>query len=181
MNKIFFKTFFLLIFLSCAAAAGYAQGDASTRSGRVPQKEDLPKNIQESLEKRRIEQEKKDYQELIQKAEEATKMATELNESFAKQNSLTAEDKKKLDKLERLLKKIRKEMGGDDDDDLEENAEDEKDDKPSTVSNALNKLASTSVNLLDELKKTSRFSISVIAIQSSNAILRVIRFLRFSN
>lgn len=180
MLKYLFKTFFLIVFLSCSAAGVYAQSEASTPNGRLPRKEELPKNIQESLEKRRIEQEKKDYEELIQKAEEATKMATELNDSFAKQNSLTAEDRKKLEKLERLLKKIRKEMGGDDDD-SDENADGEDNEKPATVSNALNKLASTSVNLLDELKKTSRFSISVIAVQSSNAILRVIRFLRFSN
>jgi hypothetical protein len=31
---------------------------------------------------------------------------------------------------------------------------------------------------VDELKKTTRFSISAIAIQSSNTVLKLVRFLR---
>lgn len=156
---------------------------AQTPGSRDEQKEDLPKNIKESLTKSRIEQEKKDHEELLQKAEEATKLSAELQEAYEKNKTLSPEDKKKLEKLEKLLKKIRKDLGGDDDDeDSKENSENPTEtEKPSTVVSALNKLRSTSVNLFDELKKTSRFSISVVAIQSSNAILKVIRFLRFSN
>lgn len=152
-------------------------------NGRSEQKEDLPKNIKESLIKSRIEQEKKDHEELLQKAEEATKLSAELQEAYEKNKTLSTEDKKKLDKLEKLLKKIRKDLGGDDDGDNSKEKSENSDEaeKPSNVVSALNNLRSTSVNLFDELKKTSRFSISVVAIQSSNAILKVIRFLRFSN
>ncbi|MCD9187371.1 MAG: hypothetical protein LUM44_13130 [Pyrinomonadaceae bacterium] len=156
---------------------------AQTPGNRDEQKEDLPKNIKESLIKSRIEQEKKDHEELLQKAEEATKLSAELQEAYEKNKTLSAEDKKKLERLEKLLKKIRKDLGGgDDNDDSKDNSDNSTEtEKPSNVVTALSKLRSTSVGLFDELKKTSRFSISVVAIQSSNAILKVIRFLRFNN
>jgi hypothetical protein len=50
--------------------------------------------------------------------------------------------------------------------------------RPSTIEEAFRYLQSTTVKLVDELKKTTRFSISVIAIQSSNNVLKVIKFLR---
>ena len=179
MIKNVFKFLLLTSLFSFSALLCAAQAESNSRG---VQKEELPKNIKESLEKSRIEQEKKDHEELLQKAEEAMKLSAELQEAYEKNKSLTPEDKKKLERLEKLLKKIRKDIGGDDDDNSKENAENPNEsEKPSTVVTALNKLRSTSVNLFDELKKTSRFSISVVAIQSSNAILKVIKFLRFSN
>lgn len=180
MLKSVIKIFLLTFFLSVSVLTCYSQSEAG---GKALQKEDLPKNIKETLEKKRIEQEKKDHDELLKKAEEALRLSAELQESFKKNNGLSAEDQKKLDKLEKLLKKIRKELGGDDDGEEALENDDKKvvEDKNSRVVNALNKLSSASVNLLDELKKTSRFSISAVAIESSNIILKVIRFLRFSN
>lgn len=180
MVKSIFKIFIFASIFSFSALVCFAQLDGN----RPPQKEDLPKNIKESLQKSRIEQEKKEHEELLQKAEEAMKLSAELQESYERNKTLSPEDKKKLEKLEKLLKKIRKDLGGGDDDKDESNDSAEnpvETEKPSTVVTALNRLRDTSVNLFDELKKTSRFSISVVAIQSSNAILRVIKFLRFSN
>ncbi|HQU84743.1 MAG TPA: hypothetical protein PKY59_16510 [Pyrinomonadaceae bacterium] len=174
------KILFLSAFFTLSAVCCFAQND----NGRnIPNKEDLPKNIQESLEKKRIEQEKKDHEELLKRAEEAIKLSNELQDSYDKNKNLSADDKKKLEKLEKLLKKIRKDLGGDDDngEKSDNDTDSTKEDKPSTIFGALKKLTSDSVSLLDELKKTSRFSISVVAIQSSNTILKVIRFLRFGN
>lgn len=180
MIKCIFKFLFFVSLFSFTATLCFAQVDGNHRN---EQKEDLPKNIKESLIKSRIEQEKKEHEELLQKAEEATKLSAELQEAYEKNNTLSVEDKKKLDRLEKLLKKIRKDLGGDDDGDdpKEKSVNSNETEKPSNVVTALNKLRSSSVSLFDELKKTSRFSISVVAIQSSNAILKVIRFLRFSN
>ena len=71
--------------------------------------------------------------------------------------------------------RIRRELGGDDDG---EEAVYEGDKKPSTAREAFNILKTTTVKLFDELKKTTRFSISVIAIQNSNSVLRLVKFLR---
>lgn len=169
---IFFASIFALMTI-CANA----QGDASTANGRGVQKEDLPKNIQETLRKAEIQKAKKDHEEMLKYSEDTIKLSEELETSYSKNNSLSADDRKKLEKLEKLLKKIRRELGGDDDDEKEAKIDE---DKPSTVVAALKKLQSAATNLFGELKKTSRFSVSVIAIQSSNTLLKIVRFLRFS-
>ncbi len=149
-----------------------AQTDASNRS--MTQKEDLPTGIQESLAKQRIEREKKDYAELLARGEEAVKLSDELEKSFAQNNQISSTDQKKLDRLEKLVKKIRNELGGDDGDKSAE-----LDDKPLSVINALKTLQNNTVKLVDELRKTTRYSVSVVAVESSNLLLKVVRFLRF--
>lgn len=149
--------------------------DASTSNGKTnSNKEDLPKNIKESLAKSRIEKEKKEYEELLQRSKEALKITEELEKSFSQNNQLSVEDQKKLDRLEKLAKKIRKELGGDADE------ESEKKDNLYSMQSALEILQNNSIKLLDELKKATRYTVSVIAIQSSNALIKAVRFLRFS-
>jgi len=45
--------------------------------------------------------------------------------------------------------------------------------------NAFKILQTSTGKLVGELKKTSRYSVSVVAIQSSNAFLKIIKFIRF--
>jgi hypothetical protein len=40
-------------------------------------------------------------------------------------------------------------------------------------------LQNNTVKLVDELRKTTRYSVSVVAVESSNLLLKVVRFLRF--
>jgi hypothetical protein len=175
------KYFILLAFVFIAAVNINAQSDASTPSGRTPQKEDLPKSIKENLVKHRIEQEKKDYNEMLERSEEALKLSEELEKSVAQNNTVSSQDQIKLARLEKIVKKIRKELGGDDDDaQTEEKFETaEIEEKPSGVAGAVRKLQSTATKLFNELKKTTRFSISVVAIQSSNSLLKILKFIRF--
>jgi len=172
MSRIFFQLFFLILLLAAMVGAVNAQSDATTRGG-IPQKEDLPTGIQESLAKQRIEREKKDFAELLKRGDEAVKLSDELEKSFAQNNQLSSADLKKLDRLEKVVKKIRSELGGDDDD---KNVE--LDAKPLSVLSALKTLQNNTVKLVDELKKTTRYSISVVAVESSNLLLKVVRFLR---
>lgn len=184
MVNRFFKYFFTLAFVFLTAIAVSAQADASTANGRTPPKEDLPKNIKETLEKQRIEKEQKEHDEMIERGEEALKLSEELEKSVSANNRLSAQDQTKVVKIEKIIKKIRKELGGDDDDtelSNEANSSDgEAEEKPSAVAGAVKKLQSTTVKLVDELKKTSRFSVSVVAIQSSNSLLKILKFIRFS-
>ena len=151
------------------------QVDASSR-GDAPQKEDLPKGIKETLAKGRIDREKKSFAELIERGEEAVKLSDELEKSFVQNNQLSPDDRKKLDRLEKLVKKIRVEIGGKDE---ANNDNSESDNQPLSMQNALKFLQTNTVKLVDELKKTSRYSISVAAVESSNLLLAVVRFLRF--
>lgn len=148
-----------------------AQADASTPSGR-PKQEDLPKNVKETLKKYEIERSKKDHEKMLENGEEAVRLSEELSASFEKTNQLSPEDVEKLERIEKLVKKIRSELGGDDEEEAEKA-------KPSNLETAIKTLRKTTASLLEELKKTTRYSISAIAIQSSNSLLDIVRFLRF--
>lgn len=159
------------------SVAAFSQSDASTWNGR-PRQEELPKNIKETMAKQRIEREKKEYAELLERSEEAVKLSEELEKSFAVSNQLSGEDQKKLERLEKLVKKIRNDLGGDDDGDDEENL---KNKKPSTMGTAFKVLKTNAAELFSEIKKSTRYSVSVVAIQTSNALLKLVKFIRFGN
>lgn len=169
----FIHTFVILLFVFSASIVAEAQFDAATPNGR-PRNEPLPQNIKETMAKQKIEDTKKEFEELLKRGEEAVKMSKDLQNSFARHSKLTPQDQNKLKDLEKLLKKIRKDLGGDDD-------QEEPEEKPASMDNALNTLKDTTENLYQEIKKTSRYTISAVAIKSSNTILYIVKFLRFSN
>jgi hypothetical protein len=142
-------------------------------------KDDDSKILKDMLAKQQSEREKKDYEEMLQHGEEALELTTDLEKAFEKSATLTAPDQKKLADLEKVVRKIRDELGGSDDEEEGERAE--KTEKPSNLKEGFNLLRSTTVKLVDELKKTTRFSISAAAIQTSNTVIKVIRFLRLKN
>lgn len=141
---------------------------------------DQPKTIKEYLAKQRTEKDKKEHEELLKRAEEAALLSEELDTAFDKNNQLSAADQVKLDSLEKLVTKIRKNLGADDDDELEEpekNAVAPK--SPSNLEQAFTELKDMTGKLVDEVKKTTRFTVSAMAIQTSNSVLKLVRFLRF--
>lgn len=179
LNKLFKTTFvFLVLLLACAAVVSAQEADQ--RSPYEKKKEELPKNIREMMAKKRIEQEKKDHEELLKKGQEAIEITEQLENSFSQNNQLSATDRERLDYLSGLVKKIRKEIGASDDGDDPDITADgpQEEDRPSTLEGAFKALQSTTVKLVDELKKTTRFTISAVAIRSSNSLLRIVRFIR---
>ena len=111
---------------------------------------------------------------MIKRGEEALALSEKLEKSMLANNEVTAKDAKDLKALEKIVSKILDEMGGDDD-------ESEKLETPNSFQDAVKFLRNATVELADELHKTTRFSISVAAIQTSNSVLRVIKFLRFKH
>ena len=168
MKRIFSKIFLTILFIAAASGAVCAQTDASGQ--KKNKKKEITKGIQESLAKQRIEREKKDFAELLARSEEALKISGDLEKSYALNNSFSGDDQKKLERLEKVVKKIRNEIGGDTDDAAE--------DKPLSMLDALKSLQNTTSNLVEELKKTTRYSISVIAVESTSTLLSLVRFLR---
>jgi len=141
--------------------------------------DDRPRSVKEFLAKQRAEKEKKDHEELLKRGEELAALTDQLETSFLKSNHLSDEDLTKLESLEKLVSKIRKELGADDDEDRDEVDVTAKH-KPSTIKEAFIDLKEITGNLLNELKKSTRFTISAVAIQSSNTVLKLVRFLRFT-
>lgn len=169
---------FVVLFLCAAAALAQGADDNSPYSAK--RDPDTPKSFREMMQKMRIDQEKKDYEEMLDRGEQAAKISEQLEQTFTQRAQLSRTDREMLDDVEKLVKKIRGELGGDDDD--ENKADDSADDdpQPKSAADGLKALQTLTGKLVDELKKTSRFGISAVAIQSSNAVLKVVRFLKFS-
>lgn len=165
----FLKTLFLTLLLATFSICVNAQNEN-------PNKEELPQGLKETLAKQRIEQDNKDYKQMLERGEEAIKLSESLEKSFSANNTLSADDRKKLERLEKLVKKIRQDLGGDDD--KETDADEEK--TPLSMANAFKVLQENTVKLVSELKKSTRYTISAVAIQSTNLLLKIVKFVRFS-
>ncbi len=178
MLVVISKFCILLAIIGSVAANISAQSDnlGPTASGRQESKDDQPRNFKEMLSKQRIEREKKDHEELLKRGDEAAQLTQQLDDAFQRNNSLSQREQQKLESLEKIVTKIRKELGGDDDD--SEDATVIKERRPSSLQEAFNNLKETTLQLVDELKKTSRFTISAVAIRSSNTVLKLVRFLQ---
>jgi membrane-associated HD superfamily phosphohydrolase len=142
-------------------------------SAQSQNKNDLPEPIRENLAKMQMKEEEENYKELIKRGEEAAQLSEEISKSYEEHKKLSSDDQKKLEKLEKVVKRIRRDLGAENDDKEEE-------DKPSSVSYTLNTIKEKTSNLLAELKKASRYSISVVAVESSNRVFKLVRFLRFN-
>ncbi len=168
----------LTALLLSAAARISAQSDnvGLPASGRQESKEDQPRSFKEMLTKQRIEREKKDYEEMLSRGDEAARLSQQLENAFEQNKALSQKDRQKLETLEKIVTKIRKELGGGDADGEETVVV--KEQRPSSLQEAFSNLKETTLKLVDELKKGSRFTISAVAIQSSNTVLKLVRFLR---
>ncbi len=174
--------FFNFLILSAAIAlCGFtAQAQLSKADNSDQTDNSVTKTFEETLVKQRINRDKKDHQEMIDRGDEAVLLSNQIEKSFETNHQLSTQDAQKLDKLEKLIKKIRTELGAESDDAEAVNDLQSKD-KNDVFENAFQKLKSLTGDLSDKLKETTRFSISVAAIETSNKLLSFVRFLRKKN
>jgi hypothetical protein len=175
MFTIVFRVCFVSLTLLAGAMLVSGQSDATSRFPGDRKDPDAPFGIKEMLAKQRVARDKKDYEAMLKRGDEALVLSKQLEASFEQNKSVGPQDRDKLVELERLVTKIREELGGGDDDDSNDAASKS---KPSDLQQAFKSLQDTTVSLVDELKKTTRFTISAVAIQSSNSVLKIVRFLR---
>ena len=174
----------LLLAGACLLAASplFAQAGADGRPLFGQHSDDEhPQGLKEGLEKLRIEKEKKDHDQMLARGEEVVKISQEVQRSFEKGGSLTRDDLDKVAKVEKLVKKIRDELGGDNDGDGVSGSDgdgSENEALPSSTNGAVEELKTKSDSLFDQLKQTTRFTISAAAITSANTVLRIARFLK---
>ena len=178
MLVIISKYLFLLAILCTAAVAISAQTDSGILSPSGRKGDDQPRSFKEMLTKQRVEREKKDHEEMLKRGEEAVLLSQQLDNAFQQNKGISQKDQQKLETLERVVAKIRKELGGGDDESSNDETTAAKEPRPSTLQEAFDSLKETTMKLVDELKKTSRFTISAVAIQSSNTVLKLVKFLR---
>lgn len=184
MRTIALKTILvaMLNLAACAfmSTALFAQSSSaefpfpSRNSGRI----ELPNNMQEMLQKQRAAKLKREHDEMLKRGETALSIASELDEAYAMNETFTTAERKKLEELEELVEKIRRDLGGASDGEADPRYVEDDEAKPTSTKDAISFLKDTTVKLYDELKKTSRFTVSALAIQSSNTVIRLARFLR---
>jgi len=162
----------------CLAASGQTAKppDPLTSIGADKSSPDSPEQKGNSMAeemriKREIKSAEKDHQQNLERAKEASDLGQELVASFKKNNSLDREDIKKLEKLEKLAKRIRSEAGG-----LEDEVNIEK--KPGDLEEAMNCVAKVSASLNEKVQETPRQVVSATLIDKANVLLELIRIVR---
>lgn len=113
----------------------------------------------------------KERQENLERAREVAQLGTEIRDVFSKTSMLGTSEIKKLERLEKLARRIRSNAGGSDDDEPLDNV-------PASLAPAFNRLAETSEALCKGVEKTPRMVISTNVIERANELLEIIRFIR---
>jgi hypothetical protein len=178
----------IILLLIAAGAVGIsAQTDASGNPfpPRGHDRSDEPKSVREMLAELQSAKRKREHEEMIKRGEQALELSARLDRSFESNQAVSAQTMKDLESLEKLVVRIRKDLGGDDgegdDEKVSDNAAEDKIERPADVREGFKFLRSSTIKMVDELKKTTRFTISAAAIQTSNAVIRLARFLRLRN
>jgi hypothetical protein len=121
--------------------------------------------------KRAIKYAEKEHQENLTRAREASELGNAVATAFKQNKSLGSADLKKLEKLEKITKKIRNEAGASDD-------EFELECKPHDLAEAIDSMAKVSTSLSEKIIKTPRRVVSAAIIEESNVLLELIRIVR---
>ncbi len=164
---------------ACSAAAGQVtRSPVPPRSISADQSSpDSPDNQRgnsmaaEMRIKREIRSAEKDHKQNLERASEVSDLGQELAASFKKNNSLDREDIKKLERLEKLAKRIRSEAGGSEDEVTIEK-------RPGDLLEAVNCVARVSASLNEKVQETPRQVVSASIIDKANVLLELIRIVR---
>jgi hypothetical protein len=161
----------LLAINSFGASAQITGADQSSPRQRAQRAGDFGSPEAEMLSRAEIRREEETHKEMVERADEAAQLGDELLLSYKKNNILTREDQKRLERLEKLARKIRGGAGGSDD-------EEELSDPPGKVEGAVARLAKLTCALKESVSKTSRLVISAGVIRRSNEMIELIRHIR---
>jgi hypothetical protein len=147
--------------------------EISAEKGSPSEENQPPNSIEEEMRaERNIKLAEKEYQDNISRAHEISKIASELHQSMQSKRSFEPEDIKRLERLEKLTKKIRGEAGG------EADTEKRIDDRPSDISSTISKIQEITEALSRGVQTTPRQVVSAVVIDNANVLLELIRCAR---
>jgi len=117
--------------------------------------------------KREIKMAEKDHQENLNRAREIAQIGKELRENFKDKTSFDRDCFKKIERLEKLTKKVRSEAGGEDE---EVNIS-----RPTDLPAAITQISEASETLSKDVQNTPRRVVSASVINNANVLLELIR------
>ena len=121
--------------------------------------------------KRMIKMAEKDHQENVDRAKEIQQIGKELKESLQGKSALDRDNLKKIDRLEKLTKKVRGDAGGESEDLSIVNP-------PKNLPEAACQIGEKSEALSKEVQNTPRQVVSASVISSANLLLELIKIAR---
>jgi len=120
-----------------------------------------------------IKEEKKKYDEHLARAREVSQIATQLSEGYEKHRSFGSDDGKRLERLEKLTKRIRNDAGG-----SENDADADVKDIPPDLQSLIKRVAEVADELQKMVEKTPRNVVSAAVIDQANRLLSLVQHLR---
>lgn len=118
-----------------------------------------------------IREEKKKYDEHVARAKEVSDLATQISTSYETKKALSPDDEKKLERLQKLTKRIRNDAGGGD------NSDDLDKDIPAGMDQMLKKVSAMAEELEKLVEGTPRNVISAAVIDQANKLLGILQHL----
>lgn len=175
---MFLRPTLCLILLCSALCVAQAQNQSSSQNpndsfgadkdARRSNRDLLGSPEDEMLIRQKIKADEKGYQENVERAREAAQLSAEVRDAFLSNKTLGRTEEKKLERLEKITRKIRSQAGGSD-------VSDALDDPPAQIEPALARLAEVSDKLRKGVEKTPRQVISAAVIEHANEVLELIR------
>ena len=121
--------------------------------------------------KRAIKLAEKEHDDNLKRAREIADIGKALQETLKDKSVIDRDSLKKVERLEKLTKKIRSEAGGDDEDVTIEN-------KPSDLCGTVTKIAEASESLSKNVQDTPRQVVSASVIGQANVLLELLKMVR---
>ena len=118
-----------------------------------------------------IKMAEKDHEDNLKRAKEVAQIGKELQETLKDKSVLDRDSLKKVERLEKLTKKIRSEAGGDDEDVTIAN-------RPSDLCATVTQIAEASESLSKNVQDTPRQVVSASVIGKANVLLELIKMVR---
>jgi hypothetical protein len=166
-----------LILIVLCAGVSFSQSQPSPTppprsvDGTFKNPDDTPLTTfeEEMKAKREIKIAEKDHEENLSRAKEIGEIAKQLKEGV--KNNATSDCFKKIDRLEKLAKKVRSEAGGEEEDMTITP-------RPADLPDAIKQIAEASEKLSKEVQDTPRRVVSTSVISNSNVLLELIKLAR---
>ncbi|MDQ4120874.1 MAG: hypothetical protein M3209_05465 [Acidobacteriota bacterium] len=175
--------FAIVMTLVAGAESIFAQRQQTEIRNNLPDASERPEKtyssgdpLLENLMKMRIRAEEKEHAEFVERGAEVARLTEQINQSFSQTGAVMREFEK-LTQLEKVVKKIRKSLGGSDDDKKDDSTE-IPESNPATIAEAVTKLAEIGANLSESVKTSSRYTVSADSINNANELLELIYFIR---